>query len=168
MEPPKTPAEPATNEQPTDTPTGPASNPAVPDAAKLWSAETPAPAPAPPTPSGAPAAPLTPTTDRTIPDVGIPGPAPAGPAWPTAPDNQTPVMPASFAAGTPKKSKKGLLIGLIVAAAVVIFGGASAAAYLGYVVPNKPENVLKTALINSFSTDKVTSQHFEGKLSITT
>lgn len=74
-------------------------------------------------------------------------------------------MPASGSGPRPKK--KGLIVGLIIGLVVVILGGSAAAAYLGVVVPNKPENVLKTALANSFSLDKAKSAHFNGDFSIT-
>lgn len=50
---------------------------------------------------------------------------------------------------------------LIVLAAVLVIGGGSAAAYFGAIVPNKPANVLKTALVNSLQ-QKQTS--FKGTL----
>jgi hypothetical protein len=65
---------------------------------------------------------------------------------------------------TPKKSKKRMFITIIAVAVVCILLGASAAAY--YVVMNKPQNVLNTALVNSFSSDKVSSVNFEGSLDI--
>ncbi|HSX34768.1 MAG TPA: hypothetical protein VLF62_03950, partial [Candidatus Saccharimonadales bacterium] len=65
---------------------------------------------------------------------------------------------------TPKKSKKPMLIGLISAAVVCILLGASAAAY--FVVMNKPQNVLNTALVNAFSKDKVNSVNFEGSFDV--
>ncbi|HSX17553.1 MAG TPA: hypothetical protein VLH86_05645 [Patescibacteria group bacterium] len=87
-----------------------------------------------------------------------PSPAPSMPATP---------MPASIVGGVPPKaSKKKMLIALVVGVGVLVLGGASAAAYFGYVVPNKPQNVLKTALVNSFSESKVKSAHFNGKVSV--
>jgi hypothetical protein len=54
-----------------------------------------------------------------------------------SPPMSTPSTPRSF---------KALLIAL---AAVVVIGGGSAAAYFGVIVPNKPANVLKSALVNT-------------------
>jgi len=52
-----------------------------------------------------------------------------------------------LSAPTPKsRSLKALLIALV---AVLVIGGASAAAYFGVILPNKPINVLKIALSNS-------------------
>jgi hypothetical protein len=67
--------------------------------------------------------------------------------------------------GGPKKGKKMMLIGIIVAAIIVILLSAAAAAY--YVVANKPQNILNTALANSFSA-KTTSMSFDGSLDIKT
>lgn len=60
------------------------------------------------------------------------------PAFPT---------PAPQIPEQPKKSHKKLL--LIIAAALVVLLGGGAAAYFGYVVPNKPENIWKNALVNT-------------------
>lgn len=64
--------------------------------------------------------------------------------------------------GGPKPAKKRMLIGIIVAAVLLILLGASAAAY--YLAMNKPQNILNTALVNSFSKDKIKSAAFEGSL----
>jgi hypothetical protein len=80
-----------------------------------------------------------------------------------APD---PAVMGMEAATGGKSKKKGMLMGLIIGAAVLVLGGGGAAAYFGYVVPNKPENVLKAALANSFS-NEVTSEYFEGSASLT-
>lgn len=75
-------------------------------------------------------------------------------------DSDTP--PAPPASG----GKKTGLIALIIAAVLVVFGGGAAAYYFAYVVPNKPENILKTALVNSFSAEKVKSVGFEGDVAV--
>jgi hypothetical protein len=119
----------------------------------------------------------TPTTDTDT-DSGIPAaippssviakpaaPAPAAPAWPASTPGA--VMPASAIGGAHKPAnKKKLLVALIIAVVIVVLGGGVAAAYFGYVAPNKPENVLKTALMNTFDSQKVKSEHFNGKLSM--
>jgi hypothetical protein len=95
-------------------------------------------------------------------------PTPTTPAWPAAGGADGNVgMPASAAmGGVHKPAPKGVLIGLIIALVVLVLGGGAAAAYFGYVVPNQPENVLKAALRNTFDNKKVTSEHFNGKVSV--
>lgn len=60
---------------------------------------------------------------------------------------QQPVVVTQTAGKKFKFGKLGI-IG-VVAGAVIVFGGGSAAAYFGYVVPNKPENIWKTAMDNT-------------------
>jgi hypothetical protein len=133
------------------------------------SADKPATDPKPEAPISAPVAPAAEVT-AAMPAAPAPAePAPAIPSWPGTPASASPSMPASAVmGGTPStKSKKGLLIGLVIALVVLVLGGGAAAAYFGYVVPNKPENVLKTALVNGFAQNKVDSEHFNGKVSVT-
>jgi hypothetical protein len=68
-----------------------------------------------------------------------------------APDGGVAPMPA------PSRSRllKPLLIAL---AAVVVIGGGSAAAYFGAIVPNKPANVLKSAVVNTLQQTQVSSK----------
>ena len=88
------------------------------------------------------------------------------PDTPSAPDMSSPAsQPVLGLSPTPKK--KGLVMGLIVGAAVLVIGGGAAAAYFGYIVPNKPENILKTALGNTFGGSKVTSMYTDGSVAIT-
>lgn len=47
------------------------------------------------------------------------------------------------------KRKKILLVVTGVLAGIVLLGGGIAAAYAGIILPNKPENILKTALVNT-------------------
>ncbi len=61
----------------------------------------------------------------------------------------------------PKKRKKFFKFFLIAAATVAVLGGGSAAAYFGIVVPNKPENVLMSAVLNSIQETEIA---FEGKV----
>jgi hypothetical protein len=70
--------------------------------------------------------------------------ASAPPTQPSAPT--VPMGPPITA--QPKKRNKALIVALIVGA-VLVLGGGSAAAYFGYYVPNKPENIWKKALVNS-------------------
>jgi hypothetical protein len=70
---------------------------------------------------------------------------------------QIPGQPISGSVGSmpPKKRRsflKPLLASLV---ALVIVGGGVAAAYVGVIVPNKPANVLKTALLNSLQQQQV-------------
>jgi hypothetical protein len=53
------------------------------------------------------------------------------------------------------RSLKPLLIAL---AAVIVIGGGSAAAYFGAIVPNKPANVLKSAVVNTLQQTQVSSK----------
>lgn len=93
----------------------------------------------------------------------VQSPVSADPSWPVV-GGGTPSMPAN--SSVPKPKKKGLLIGLAVVLAVLVLGGGAAAAYYSVIVPNKPENVLKAALANSFS-DKIKSQHIKGEGKVT-
>lgn len=62
--------------------------------------------------------------------------------------------------------KKKLRLAAIITGVVLLLLGGGAAAYWGVVVPNKPENVLKSALVNSFSKEKVQSVGFTGTAAI--
>ncbi len=55
---------------------------------------------------------------------------------------------------TSRRSMKPFLIAVI---ALVVLGGASAAAYVGVIVPNKPANVLRAALVNSLQQQQVST-----------
>lgn len=69
--------------------------------------------------------------------------------------------PASVKPATPSKKKKiGLMVGLVSGLVVLLGGGAGA--YYGVIAPNKPENVLKTALSNTLNQNKI---QYDGKLS---
>lgn len=61
--------------------------------------------------------------------------------------------------GVPKKkSRKKLFVGLAVAiVALIVLGGGIALAYLQVIVPNKPENVLKTSLYNTMQSTETTT-----------
>jgi uncharacterized protein YpmB len=67
-------------------------------------------------------------------------------------------------AGNGSSSKKSLKLVAIALVAALVVGGGSAAAYFGLVVPNKPENVLRTALMNSLEQENVSATfNIEGK-----
>ena len=88
---------------------------------------------------------------------------------PTTPDNGSDQqdVPATAPTAVPSRPKKKFLfVGLIVAAVVLVLGAGAAAAYLGYILPNKPENVLKRALVNSMTREKASTMHFEGEGSV--
>ncbi len=101
-------------------------------------------------------------TSLAIPDQVSPAPADVsgmptpvvGQGWP----DQAASTPQPLAANgslriTKRRSLKTLVM---VLAAVLLVGGGSAAAYFGMVLPNKPENVLKAALVNSLQSPQVT------------
>lgn len=58
---------------------------------------------------------------------------------------------SNVSAAVPVRKKKRLGAVLIAAAAVFVIAAGSAAGYFGYVVPNKPENILKAALGNALT-----------------
>ena len=66
-------------------------------------------------------------------------------------------QPAAPVVTSTKKPKKKLLlaVGLIVLGLLLLAGGV-AAAYYGYVVPNKPENILKNATVTTLSAKHLT------------
>ena len=88
---------------------------------------------------------------------------------PSAPEpvQQTPILPAFMTpipqvydtqpVSPPKKSAKKLLIALAIALPV-FFASAAAAAYVGVVIPNQPENVLKAAVANAFLEDNLNAK----------
>ncbi len=91
-----------------------------------------------------------------------------------APTDEVPAPSAAMGASAPiptpaaphKRGKKGLLIGLIAAATFLLLSGGGAAAYYYHTV-NKPENVLKQALANSFDTEKFKTVQFNGDVAFT-
>lgn len=122
---------------------------------------------------------LTPSAS-TVPEADTPPtPAPEAEAVPEAP---IPSLPSSapdpvviaapviggVAASAAQKSKKPKWFMKVVVAtgAVLVLAGGSAAAYFGYVVPNKPENILKTALFNTIADDSKTA-YLDGDFSVT-
>ncbi|HVC35869.1 MAG TPA: hypothetical protein VNE40_00265 [Candidatus Dormibacteraeota bacterium] len=70
--------------------------------------------------------------------------------------------PPKTTVGGPKKSRSALAL-LLVIALVLVLGGVAAAAYYGYVVPNQPQNVLKTAIQNTL---QQTEASFNGNLTV--
>ncbi len=107
---------------------------------------------------------VVPTTETpSVPPVPTPtfeapaAPQPTAPVSVTPPQFTPPAQPTAFAApnmngGTPlpgqKPSRKKLILLAAIVAPLLLIGG-SAAAYLGVVLPNKPENVFKRALVNT-------------------
>lgn len=146
------PGQPVESAQPTD-------SVAIPAAGATFKPESPVIGP-PPVASTMPAAPGPNTPDATkTPSSPSEAETPAAPLPAVAdiPPNPLPVA-------APKKSKKGLMIG-IVAAVLVLLGGGAAASY--YTMINSPENVLKQALANVLSTEKAKTMHFSGTADIT-
>lgn len=86
----------------------------------------------------------------------IPPPNPDSVTSGSSASSPTPVAPKSD-----KKKKLSLLAILIIAAVVLLGGGAGA--YFGVIVPNKPENVLKTALSNYIDQPRY---KFDGKATV--
>jgi len=107
--------------------------------------------------------------DASTPDPAAPTP-PAPSPTPVSEDEMPAFMKDSTSTDVPqaptggKKKLLGLIVGVV--AGILLLGGGAAAYYFGYMVPNKPQNVLKTALVNSFSTEKAKSGSFEGSLSV--
>ncbi len=62
--------------------------------------------------------------------------------------DQTPAMNGANSKGN-RVNKKVFAIAIGVLAGILLIGGGFAAAYYGVIVPNKPENVLKQALVNT-------------------
>ncbi|HET7320606.1 MAG TPA: hypothetical protein VFI84_03425 [Candidatus Saccharimonadales bacterium] len=82
------------------------------------------------------------------------------PAAPEATSSENGAVMSGAVEGVPVagKSKRHLpKAALVVVGALVLLGGAASAAYYGYVVPNKPENVLKTAFENTLAQRNVSS-----------
>jgi hypothetical protein len=136
------------------------------------------PLPSPPMPAAPPAPGVNPAFDAQSafnPQLDIPAPvapvvvsggfapnAPIAPGAPVAATVSNPAFPAASVAplpppNTPPTPSKGhrLKALLIVLAGLVVLGGGSAAAYFAVVVPNKPANVLKTAVLNSINQNSV-------------
>lgn len=82
----------------------------------------------------------------------------------TEPVTSNPVIPPASPKFSSVRKRFALILGLSVAIAIVLFG-AAAALYLGYVVPNRPSNVLKTAIENTLAERDVS---FNSNLNITT
>lgn len=73
-----------------------------------------------------------------------------------------PATPVVATAGQPGRRPKKFLKPLLIAvAAVLVIGGGSAAAYFGVIVPNRPQNVLLSAFLNTAQKKQVT---FNGTL----
>lgn len=78
------------------------------------------------------------------------------------PSDSATVTPTGPVVMPDNSKKKRLILVSIIAGAVVLLGGASAAAYYGYVLPNKPQNILDAALVNQVTPGKVNTTTFHG------
>lgn len=68
---------------------------------------------------------------------------------------------------SPKNGKrKKLFAGIALVAVLIFLGGGSAAAYYGYVLPNKPENVLLAAMAKTFDGATLQSYRIDGAAEI--
>lgn len=90
--------------------------------------------------------PQKPTTTTPSGSQPLPPPSSAAPV---------PVTPPSVPDPLPTKKRKHLKLVAIIVAIIVLVGGGAAAAYVGIMVPNKPENVLKKAVANMASQSTV-------------
>lgn len=70
---------------------------------------------------------------------------------------------ANVTASAPSPKSRSLKAFLIALLAILVIGGGSAAAYVGYILPNKPINVLKLALANSLQENQ---SSYKGTLGI--
>lgn len=121
-----------------------------------------------------PNATITPETAATpvVPEASQPPAAPVVPDAPvtdvdaTQPVAENPaIVPAvAPAAGKPKRKK--LMIALVIIVTLLILGAGAAAAYVGYVVPNKPKYVLARALGNTVTASKLHSASFDGSFEV--
>ncbi|MDB5182747.1 MAG: hypothetical protein JWO47_531 [Candidatus Saccharibacteria bacterium] len=101
----------------------------------------------------APMNPAAPSTQQPM------APAQAAPAQPMPAFMNAPSaapVSASQMQGQKKSIKKKMVLPLVIIGALLIIGGGSAAAYFGYVVPNKPENKLLSAISNLATHKSVT------------
>lgn len=106
------------------------------------------------TPSSDQSPTVTPANPEPSPNAFV-GPAPISTVNPAAPT----ILSQNSSVNTSNKKKKLTLFAALAAGIVVLIVG-SAAAYFGVVVPNKPENLLKTAFSNTASQRKV---KFDGR-----
>jgi hypothetical protein len=104
--------------------------------------------------------------EPTMPAAAPPKPVEGSPfpSWNTPGKGKSPAMPASTI--NPKPKKKALIVGIIIGLAVLLLGAGAAAAYFGYYLPNQPDNILKKALVNSFSSNLAKSGYTDGEFSI--
>ncbi len=79
----------------------------------------------------------------------------APPGQPGQPTAAAPAGNATVQIKQRKRLVKPLLFSLL---ALLVLGGASAAAYFGIIVPNKPANVLRTAVINSLKETETSTE----------
>lgn len=108
---------------------------------------------------GAPASSYSPYSSQSGPVVGA-GSATGQPPNAPADGYQQPAMGGQPQFPSSKRSLKPLLIALL---ALIVVGGGSAAAYVGVIAPNKPENILKAAIDNGLKQQQTS---FDGTLNI--
>jgi hypothetical protein len=108
----------------------------------------------PETPSVPPAPVESPASTATSPPLVSAPPQQAG---------QTPVGPSFNQQQVKSKNKKVLKLVAVVVVALLLIGGSSAAAYFGYVVPNKPENILKQAFENTLKQKQI---NYDGNITL--
>lgn len=108
-------------------------------------------------PSTEPITPLLNTPSTSEPSAAATSEAePAVSSWSATPASATATSEVTpLAMPTDTKSKKPAKLVALIAAVVVLVGAGSAAAYFGVVVPNKPENVLQTALVNTLGQQQI-------------
>ncbi len=104
-------------------------------------------------------------TQKAEQDLGdVPGgPVPGSKVTPGG--SEPPASEATPAKASPSSSgRSGKKLVMIIILVLLVLGGGGAAAYFGYYVPNKPQNILKKALVNTFSDPNLKSAYFTGDI----
>ncbi|MFI5270915.1 MAG: hypothetical protein ACHQT9_02620 [Candidatus Saccharimonadales bacterium] len=123
-------------------------------------APNPTPAPAPPMPQGSANTLQTPAFQppQSV-NQSVPTSPTGGPPQPFSPDStpfvsQTTQVPGASTGGGSGK-KKLLKIVAVALLAIIVIAGGSAGAYYGYILPNKPENILAKSIVNTVEQNKL-------------
>lgn len=90
----------------------------------------------------------------------------AVPASVEQPTADSPVIAPPIVPAAPKSKRKKIVLVLIIIGAIIILGAGAAAAYVGYIVPNKPKYVLARALGNTMTASKLHSAQFDGSVEV--